>query len=219
MILCRNSVVLFILAFFVGVCLLSKAQADELQVAYKTFYSHVKKLNSEDTNALQFAFGFMNIRTQTLCEISSAKISTQKKQIPLVVSPEYRFTLPSEKALRLANAVVILELSEPSNICDISVQLETKAEFVKTRYTEQELTLLYQQYVSFFDDVGGFMSFMMPKVDGLTIQFTNKGLNETLSNGMLIEKGTLVVASDRLAALAQVSFPNMPLRITAKTTK
>ncbi|MFQ3192716.1 MAG: hypothetical protein ACI936_003869, partial [Paraglaciecola sp.] len=33
--------------------------ADEVEVRYKTFYSHVKKLDNEDTQALQFAFGFM----------------------------------------------------------------------------------------------------------------------------------------------------------------
>lgn len=193
--------------------------ADELQVAYKTFYSHVSKLSNEDTNALQFAFGFTNIHSQTLCTINSARISTQKQQIPLVVSPENRFTLPSEKALRLADAVVVLDLTEPSNTCDISVQLETKPKYLQTQYTTDELNMLYQQYTAFFDDVGGFMSFMMPKVDGLTFQFTNKSLNHVLDNGMRIEQGLLVLDANKISALKQITLPFKPLRITAKTTK
>lgn len=197
----------------------TQSKADELQVAYKTFYSHVSKLDTDDTNALQFAFGFMNIRSKNLCQINSVRISTDKQQLPIVVSPEYRFTLPSEKVLRLADAVVILDLLEPSNICDISVQLETKAEFIKVSYTKEELALLYEQYVTFFDDIGGFMSFMMPKVDGLTIQFEDKALTALLANGMQIENGMLMINAGELPLLDQVSLPLAPLRITAKTTK
>ncbi|MFT6269095.1 MAG: hypothetical protein ACJAVV_001915 [Alphaproteobacteria bacterium] len=216
----RNSVLGITLALvLMGAGLPKKSKADELQVAYKTFYSHVSKLSADGTNALQFAFGFMNIHTKNLCQINSVRISTQKQQIPIEVSPEYRFTLPSEKALRIADAVVILDLTEPSNTCDISVQLETKTEYVKASYTIEELNLLYQQYVAFFDDIGGFMSFMMPKVDGLTIQFKDKALSSSLTNGMQIENGLLVIDASDLAKLDQISLPSMPLRITAKTTK
>ncbi|GAB54996.1 hypothetical protein GPUN_0861 [Glaciecola punicea ACAM 611] len=195
------------------------AKSEELQVAYKTFYSHVKKLDSQETNALQFAFGFMNIRTKSLCQINSARISTEKQQIPIEITPEYRFTLPSERALRLADAVVILDLTEPSNICDISVQLETKPEHVKSSYTSQELDLLYDQFATFFDDIGGFMSFMMPEVDGLTIQFKDKNLTAALSNGMQIKDGKLILSSNELPILNNVILPSVPLRITAKTSR
>ncbi|MFT4654575.1 MAG: hypothetical protein ACJA0G_000592 [Kangiellaceae bacterium] len=216
----KNNVLFITIALvIITLCSSTQSKADELQVAYKTFYSHVSKLNDDDTNALQFAFGFMNIRTKNLCQINSVRISTEKQQIPIEVSPEYRFTLPSEKALRLADAVVILDLTEPSNICDISVQLETKAQFIKASYTIEELHLLYEQYVTFFDDMGGFMSFMMPKVDGLTIQFEDKALTASLANGMQIENGMLIIHANDLSKLDQVSLPLAPLRITAKTTK
>jgi hypothetical protein len=197
----------------------STSLADELLVDYKTFYSHVRKLDSEETNALQFAFGFINIRTKDLCEIKSARISTQKQQIPVEVSSENRFTLPSEKALRLADAVVILDLAVASNICDISVQLETKPEYLSNTYTTDKLDFLYKQYTAFFNDVGGFMSFMMPKVDGLTFQFSDKSLNENLTNEIQIINGMMLVQDDNFSKLDNVPLPNIPLRITAKTTK
>jgi hypothetical protein len=195
-----------------------ESAAGELQVAYKTFYSHLRKLNDEETSALQFGFGFMNIHTKQLCEINSARISTQKQQIPISVTLENRFTLPSEKALRLADALVILDLTEATNICDISVQLETKPEYLKDVYAKEDLELIYQQYVTFFDDVGSFMSFLMPQVDGLTIQFIDKSLNTKLSNGMAIEKGILLINAEDLVKLDSISLPNRPLRVTAKTS-
>jgi hypothetical protein len=108
------------------------ASSEEIEVSYKSFYSHVRKLNNDDTKDLQFAFGFMHIEKGRLCKINSARISTQKQQIPLEVSPEYRFTVQSEKALRLANAMVVVDIEEAANKCDMSVQLETKPDFLKT---------------------------------------------------------------------------------------
>ena len=96
--------------------------ANELQVDYKTFYSHVRKLSGEDTQALQFAFGFMNIHTNQLCTINEARISTQKVQMPITVTPENRFTIPKEKALRLADAKVILNLKFERENFDIWLQ-------------------------------------------------------------------------------------------------
>ena len=195
------------------------AVSEELQVDYKTFYSHVRKLDSEDTNALQFAFGFVNIHTKALCEISSARISTQKQQIPIHVTAENRFTLPSEKALRLADALVILELTQAANICDISVQLETKPEYLKRSYDAQELKLLLSQYQTFFDDIGGFMSFLMPKVNGITIQFSADDLSGTTDTGLDIKNGRLFLSASDVADINTLVLPQMPLRITASTTK
>lgn len=217
-----SSASVFTISFWVLIVLLNVtniAKASTLEVKYRTFYSHLSKLTSDDTNALQFAFGFMNIHTKKLCEINSAQISTQKQQIPLEVTPEYRFTLPTDKILSLAEALVVLELTEASNICDISVQLETKPEYLKDSYDAGELAIIYQQYVTFFDDVGSFMSFMMPEVDGLTIQFEDKKLSLTLSNGMQIKHGALIINSDDINQLNNVSLAQLPLRITAKTSK
>lgn len=199
--------------------LVNVAHAGELVVEYKTFHSHVKKLNSEDTNALQFAFGFLNIHTKSLCKIESARISTQKKQIPLAVSPENRFTVPNEKALRQADAKVILVLKEASNICDISVQLETKPEYLKDIYTKQDLQYLYEQYQAFFNEMGGFMSFMMPQVEGITFQFNDTSLQEKLSNGMKIENGILRIQPEDFVILDRIWLRHTPKRVTALTSK
>jgi hypothetical protein len=195
------------------------AYADEVEVAYKTFYSHVRKLDSEDTQALQFAFGFQHIHSDELCTINAARISTQKQQLALDVSEENRFVIQSERALRMADAKVIIDFEQASNTCDISVQLETKADYLKQSYTLDELNKIYQNYQAFFNEMGGFMSFMMPQVDGLTFQFADKTLSRSLSNGMRIENGLLRVEQSDLSMLDRIRLPVKPMRITAKTSK
>ena len=189
--------------------------ADEVEVKYRTFYSHVKKLNNEDTQALQFAFGFTHIRTGNLCTINSARISTEKVQIPLQVSPEQRFTIQSEKALSLANAFVVIDFKEPSNQCDISVQLETKPEYLKKDYTFEEVQFIYEQYEAFFNEMGSFLSFMMPTVNGVMFQFEEKNLSEATKTGEKIMSGTLMLDDEWFEQGRGLRLQTTPLRITA----
>ena len=99
------------------------SKAETIDVEYSRFYSHVKKLDNEDTQALQFAFGFLRVGEGRLCGVSSAEIVTDKKTMSLDVSDEGRFTVPTERALKLADALVRISLDEAANVCDMSVQL------------------------------------------------------------------------------------------------
>lgn len=197
----------------------NSAVAEVLSVEYKSFYSHVKQLDKEELNALQFAFGFLNIHSKSLCKINAARISTDKKQIPLEVSTENRFTVPSEKALRLADALVVIDLDSAANICDMSVQLETKPEYLKSRYTQDELTLLFNQYEAFFDKMGGFMSFMMPHVTGIKLVFPKQVTTHNLQHNLNIQEGALMLNQSQIADLDVLELPTEPLRITAVTSE
>lgn len=206
-------------AIMLALAFSAKALENELVVEYKSFYSHARKIDNEEMNALQFAFGFIDIRSENLCEIKQARISTEKVQIPLIISDEYRFTVPVERALRLADAKVILLLEQATNVCDMSVQLETKPEFLKSQYTKQELEMLFTQYEVFFDDMGGFLSFLMPSVEGLNIYFKDKTINQDMQNGLMIVNGVLNVDQNQFAALSGLTLPSLPLRITAHTAE
>ncbi|NMH61042.1 DUF2987 domain-containing protein [Alteromonas ponticola] len=200
-------------------CLAFPTFAETLQVEYSRFYSHVRKLNSEDTNALQFAFGFVRVGENRLCDITDAKIVTPKQVMPLVVTEENRFTVQTEKALKLADAVVEIALVEPANVCDMSVQLETKPEFLKQTYTSEELTFLLDQYTAFFNEMGSFLSFMMPSVQGLTIQFDDPSLDHIVKEGAHIQNGMLRLDKQWLSQSKGLTLPEKPLRITAIASK
>lgn len=202
-----------------AIIMTQSAFADEVEVRYKTFYSHVKKLDNEDTQALQFAFGFKHVGTGELCTINKARISTQKVQLPLIVTSENRFTIQSEKALSLADAFVVIDFKEPSNQCDISVQLETKPEYLKTEYTFEEMHFIYQQYEAFFNEMGSFLSFMMPTVKGLMFQFSDKNLREASKTGEMINAGTLMLNDEWFERRKGLKLQTVPLRITAIASK
>jgi hypothetical protein len=191
------------------------ASSETIDVEYSRFYSHVKKLDNEDTQALQFAFGFVRVGEGRLCGIEQAEIVTDKQTMPLEVSQEGRFTVPAEKALKLANALVRISLHERANVCDMSVQLETKAEYLKQHYTQEDLTFLYEQYAAFFNEMGSFLSFMMPSVKGLMIQFEDKYLDFTTPQGVTINNGILQLDEAWINDAKGLTLPKAPLRITA----
>lgn len=191
------------------------SKAETIDVEYSRFYSHVKKLDNEDTQALQFAFGFLRVGEGRLCGVSSAEIVTDKKTMSLDVSDEGRFTVPTERALKLADALVRISLDEAANVCDMSVQLETKPEYLKTRYTQEELEFIYSQYEAFFNEMGSFLSFMMPTVKGLMIQFKDENLDHTTPQGLTINNGVLHLEQEWISEARGLSLPQAPLRITA----
>lgn len=193
--------------------------AEPIDVEYKSFYSHIRKLEKEDTQGLQFAFGFMHIDTGKLCGISNAEVVTPKQTIPLTVSAEQRFTVPSEKALKLADAIVRVDLEQASNKCDMSVQLETKPQLLKENYTNEDLTVIYDQYAAFFNEMGSFLSFLMPSVKGLMFHFEDKNLTRQVNQNATIRQGVLILKDEALKDMRTLSLPVKPLRVTALASR
>ena len=194
--------------------------AGQLEVEYSSFYGHLKKIDKEELNALQFSFGFKKAGESALCHINSANIITQKVTLPVEINEFERFTLPTEKALNMAKAVVALDLTEPNNQCDMSVQLETKAEYLKTTYTVAELKILAAQYKAFFADMGGFLSFMMPSTKGLKLLFAEPILHMNTESGLQVEGKELLLSDEWLAAMSKdLVLRHNPLRITAIVEK
>jgi hypothetical protein len=192
-------------------------QAGQLNVEYSKFYSHLKKIDKEETQGLQFSFGFMHNIKKQLCTINSAELITQKIDIEVAVNESNRFTLPVEKALKLANAIVAIELVEPSNQCDMSVQLETKPNLLNKTLTAEQLRSIMNQYDEFFDNMGSFLSFLMPSVDGLTIILpTNSSYGNTTLPKDSLNGNMLTLTKDWIDKNQQeLELPATPIRITA----
>jgi hypothetical protein len=196
------------------------SNAGQLEVEYSSFYSHLKKIDKEELNALQFAFGFKKVQTTTLCHINEAAVITQKVTLPLEINAFERFTLPTEKALNMARAIVTLDLTEPNNQCDMSVQLETKTEYLKTTYSVAELTMLNEQYKTFFADMGSFLSFLMPSTKGLKLVFAQPPQVKSQLAGLVILGNELILSDDWLETMSsELELAGSPLRITAMVEK
>jgi hypothetical protein len=195
------------------------AAAETLEVEYSSFYSHVKKLDEPETNALRFAFGFQHITEKRLCHISSAKIVTQKQTLELTVEDNERFTVPTDKILKMAKAQVVIELDDQANRCDMSVQLETLPSYLKTQYSHDELFMLFEQYQAFFDEMGGFLSFMMPSAEGLLFHFDEGTTLPEILQPLINKEGTIALSKIWLVNSKGLELPQKPLRITSIVEK
>jgi len=206
--------------FILGLVLITtQVFAETLKVEYSSFYSHVKKLDDPSTDALRFAFGFKHIAEGRLCNISSAQVVTQKQTLPLIVENNNRFTVPTDKILKMAKAMVVIELDDQANQCDMSVQLETLPSFLKTQYSHEELLLLFNQYQVFFEEMGGFLSFMMPSVDGLLFHFNPEVRLPKDLQALAVKKGVIALSKTWLMQHKILTLPNKPLRVTAIVEK
>ncbi|MDU0355086.1 DUF2987 domain-containing protein [Paraglaciecola aquimarina] len=200
-------------------CISWSARSKVLDVDYASFYSHVSKINKEETNKLRFAFGFKHIAQDRLCNLVEANIVTQKQTIPLTIENGVRFTVPTDKVLKMAKAVVAIEFADNVNQCDMSVQLETKPNILQQEYTYKELRSLLSQYKAFFANMGSFMSFMMPSATGLVMHFSEQ-VNLSEANATLLDKeGNLTLDQAWFEQEQGLSLPIMPLRITALVEK
>jgi hypothetical protein len=197
----------------------SALKAETLEVEYASFYSHVKKLDNPETNALRFAFGFMHIAEKRLCHIHNAQIITQKQTIPLLVENNNRFTVPVDKILKIAKAKVEIELDDQANRCDMSVQLETLPAFLKEKYNQEELLFLFNQYQAFFEKMGGFLSFLMPSATGLLFHFESDVKLSNNLQSLQDENGVLVLSKNWLMQQNTLELPEKPLRVTSLVEK
>jgi len=155
---------------------LVSVQAGELRLDYSDFYSHLRKLDDEELQPLHFAFGFLNVQTNELCQVQKVMIDTDKMDIPVDVMANNRFVLPTEKALKLAKARLNIQLLEPENRCDLSVLLEAKPALFQDGVDAAELGMLMAAFQRFFDKMGSFLSFMMPSATGLQITVADDSL-------------------------------------------
>jgi hypothetical protein len=196
------------------------AWANTLDMEYASFYSHLRKIDNADMAALQFSFGFKKVAENRLCQITEGHLITQKVTMDIVITEEQRFTLPTEKALKLANAVVSLKLQEVANQCDLSVQLETKPTFLRQHYSAAELQNLSEQYAEFFDAMGGFLDFLMPSSTGLVLHFAQPPILDVQEAGLTVKGNDLMISQTWIDANKNpLNFMVKPLRITALIVK
>jgi hypothetical protein len=127
--------------------------------------------------------------------------------------------VPTDKILKMAKAQVVLELDDQANRCDMSVQLETLPSYLKTQYSHDELFMLFEQYQAFFDEMGGFLSFMMPSAEGLLFHFDEGTTLPEILQPLINKEGTIALSKIWLVNSKGLELPQKPLRITSIVEK
>ena len=67
--------------------------------------------------------------------------------------------------------------------------------------------------------MGSFLSFMMPTVDGLNIQFADENISMPVKDAPNINMGTQMLSAEWIESSKGLVLPEKPFRITAKATK
>ncbi len=207
------------LILLLGLSFSGESASHTIEMEYHDFYRHIQNLRHQDTNGLTYSFGFMHINTQQLCQINEAELILKNQTIDLTIDSENRFEMPSTDDPDLANGKVSLDIKEPPAECEMSVRLETKAEYLKTKYSKEELINIKRQYISFFNEMGSFMSFGVPSVNGLMITFDNKDLYHDIKDIGKIQNGFIIIENQVLNDIDTIIFPEIPARITALTSR
>jgi|GEM_PF-3912839 len=175
-----------------------------LSVEYKKFYIHLRKLDPEDMPRLHFAFGFILPKTKAICPIENVYIHTPKQDIPITTAHTNRFSLPKERALKLAEAEVhvrfqsqfLLDYGVTADMCNLSVRLEANLP-QKAALPPTELQSLNIEFKTFFEKMGaGLFSFMMPEPHGVKLHLKQEYASTQshgLFQGMRISNGTVLL--------------------------
>jgi hypothetical protein len=81
------------------------------------------------------------------------------------------------------------------------------------------LLLLFNQYQAFFEEMGGFLSFMMPSPKGLVFHFdTAVNFPKELQN-LLDKNGEVALSQKWLMQEQGLDLPSKPIRVTAIVDK
>lgn len=207
-------------ALITWLLLTTNAFAEALNVEYSAFYAHLRKIDDKQLDKLEFAFGFKHVGATQLCQINSALIHTQKVDLPITIRADRRFVLPTEKALKLADAQVQLDLVEPANQCDMSVQIQVKPELIQSNLSIIALSAIMEQFDQFFDNMGSFLSFLMPSPEGILLQFKSDqvpqiSVNNKLSTDLTVNQHQLILTRNWLSThQGTMQFTPAPSKIS-----
>ncbi len=177
--------------------------ANVLKLEYKSFYSHLRQLNDEQLQTLEFAFGFAHVDSSELCRIDSGEIVTDKKTLPVTIGDDNRFTLPTERALKLANAQLHLQIQQRPNQCDLSVLVRVKPVLLEQGLKAADLPVYAQAFDAFFEEMGGLFSFLMPKPKGVQVFVRDSETLPASLQSYYQNNGSLVLPKDSFAKLNQ----------------
>ncbi|MBO1255058.1 DUF2987 domain-containing protein [Alteromonas sp. 5E99-2] len=208
-----------LLVLILSLSFVLEAWGNTIETKYYDFHRHIQNLRHPDTSKLTYSFGFIHVDTQTLCQINEATLALKDQTIDLIVDTEYRFKMPSTDDSELANGKVVLDVIESPDACEMSVRLETKEEYLKVKYSKEDLNDIKRQYVAFFNEMGSFMSFGVPSVNGLMITFDNKYLYHDFKGIGKIQNGFMIIENQMLSDIDTIIFPEVPARITALTSR
>lgn len=176
---------------------LNATAQNKLELNYDGFFDRMKDLEEPEYQGVKLAFYLMD-REGAPCPVSGAKLTTKIKMQDVYVLDSGELLLPYEPLLDQDKALLVIDKKD-NRECGLNMRLESSQLFNK-KVDKQKAIELTDKFAAAFDDLGGMMSFMLPKVQGITFKFddniapelTPVNLGKCEKGGCTILKGDLV---------------------------
>lgn len=186
---------------------------DKLELNYDGFFDRMKDLEEPEYQGVKLAFYLMDREGQP-CPVKAAKLATKLKQQEVYMLDSGELLLPYEPLLDQDKALLVIDKKD-NRECGLNMRLESNQLF-DTRVPKQQALELTDKFAAAFDDLGGMMSFMLPKVQGVTFKFAEgvkPELNSTQLGKCEGEKGCTVIKGDLVNFNGDIEFNHKPIKV------
>lgn len=193
-------------------CLSLNATAqDKLELNYDGFFDRMKDLEEPEYQGVKLAFYLMD-REGIPCPVSGAKLTTKIKNQEVYVLDNGELLLPYEPLLDQDKALLIIDKKD-SRECGLNMRLESSQLF-NTKVEKQKAIELTDKFAAAFDDLGGMMSFMLPKVEGVTFKFAGDESPALIPShlGKCEKSGCTILKGDLVKLEGDFEFNSKPLK-------
>lgn len=192
-------------------CALS-ASGTKVELNYDGFFDRMDDLADAEYQGIKLAFYYKD-RANKPCPVASAKLATKLKSQDVYILDSGEILLPYEPLLDQDKAILVIEQQDQRE-CGLNMRLESNQLFDR-KVKVDAAKALTQTFATAFDDLGGMMSFMLPKVQGVTFQF-EQDVNATLTADIeikcLANQGCTLLQSDLNEMKGDLVFSHKPTK-------
>lgn len=191
---------------------ISALAQNKLELNYDGFFDRMKDLEEPEYQGVKLAFYLMD-REGSPCPVSNAKLSTKVKEQEVYVLENGELLLPYEPLLDQDKALLLIDKKDDRE-CGLNMRLESNILF-NDKVSKQQALELTNKFAAAFDDLGGMMSFMLPKVEGITFQFAPEVAAEIAPEklGKCDDNKCTVMKGDLVKFDGQLTFNNKPVKV------
>lgn len=198
--------------FALTLCALPMAvMAQQVELNYDGFFDRMKDLDEPEYQGVKLAFYFVD-RAGQPCPVKQAKLATKLKSKEVYVLETGEILLPYDPILDQDKASLVIDKVDDRE-CGLNMRLESNQLFGR-KLSKEEVVTLTDKFAVAFDDLGGMMSFMLPKVHGVTFQFAEDVKASVLPAkiGKCDVKGCTVLKSELVNYQGEISFNQKPIK-------
>lgn len=184
--------------------------SQQLELQYATFYSQMKTAAKGDFGQARLGFYLTDPQNGQRCSLLSARVSTPEREVPAEVTVDSELRLPYDDDLNLDKASVWVELGEPHERCDLSVQVMADASSGKMAV--HELQQRAQEMQSLLDKLAGMIGkHFLPTMEGVRISLVSPSGTAYLIDGdrklaLPWQDGQLLLGNEQLTEFAAGSL-------------